>query len=209
MRCRLATAPPRCLKELLGCLTFVVLLAIAACAPRPPVEAPTPPPPPRPEVVAPEPEPEPDGLRSTRLDRFCNAVQRIVDAQASRFVALRGTSLGGEAWSGAVVPEGLSGCTIDGGHSYSCVGPRVQRGNGTMLESAFSGLAADLDACLARAAWFPRNWHQGDLVQFAGIERQQVWRDLSTSPRPAVALNIEEDILARVYAIRFSVREMR
>jgi hypothetical protein len=206
MHC-LATTPPRRLNRLLGSLTVVVLLAIAACAPRPPVEAPPPAPPP--EVVAPVPEPEPDGLRSTRLDRFCSAVQRIVDAQASGFVALRGTSLGGEAWSGAVVPEGLSGCTIEAGRTYSCVGPRVQRGNGAMLESAFSGLAADLDACFARAVWFPRNWQRGDVVEFAGVEQQQVWRDLSTNPRPAVALNIEEDILARIYAIRLSVRQMR
>jgi hypothetical protein len=207
MRRRLATAPPRCGKKLFASLALVVLLAIAACAPRQPVEAPPPAPPP--EVLAPVPEDEPDSVRSSRLDRFCNAVQRIVDAQASDFVAVRGMSLGGDAWSGAVVPEGLSGCTIDGGRIYSCVGPRMQRGNGTMLESSFNGFVADLDACFARAAWFPRNWHRGDVVQFAGIERQQVWRDLSTNPRPAVALNIEEDILARIYAIRFSVREMR
>lgn len=188
-------------------LTLLLVLLAAACAPRPPVEAPTSAPPP--EVTAPVPEPEPDGLVSTRLDRFCNAVQRIVDAQPRGFVELRGQSLGGDAWSGSVVPEGLSGCTIDGQRTYACLGPRVQRGNGSMLRSSFNGVAADLDACLARAAWFPRNWHRGNVVEFAGVEQQQVWRDLATNPRPAIALAIEEDILARIYAIRMTVRQMR
>ena len=189
-----------------GLVVLLLVLAVA-CAPRPPVEAPPPAPPP--EVTAPIPEPDRDGLVSSRLDRFCNAVQRIVDAQTGGFVGLRGQSLGGEAWSGSVVPEGLSGCTIDGQRTYACLGPRVQRGNGSMLRSSFSGLAADLDACFARAAWFPRNWHRGDVVDFAGVEQQQVWRDLASNPRPAVALAIEEDILARIYAIRMTVRQMR
>jgi hypothetical protein len=190
-----------------GGLACLILLVVAACAPRPP-EAP-PPVAPRPEVVAPVPEPEPDGLASSRLDRFCNAVQRIVDAQPNGFVTLRGPVVGGDAWSGSVVPEGLSRCTIEGQRSYVCQGPVVQRGNGSMLASSFRELAADLDACFARAAWFPRNWHRGDLVDFAGVEQQQVWRDLSGNPRPAVALNIEEDVLARIYGIRMTVRTMR
>ena len=201
------TFPDRWLATRITGLSVLLLLLAAACAPRPPVEAPAPAP--SPEVIAPVPEPEPDGLVSTRLDRFCNAVQRIVDAQANGFTNLRGQSLGGEGWSGSVVPEGLSGCTIDGQRTYACLGPRVQRGNGSMLRSSFSGLAADLDACFARAAWFPRNWHRGDVIEFAGVEQQQVWRDLSTNPRPAIALAIEEDILARIYAIRMTVRQMR
>jgi hypothetical protein len=187
---------------------FVFLASVmAGCAPRPPVEMP-PPAPPR-EVIAPLPEPEPDDLASTRLDRFCSAVQRIVDAQESGFVDLRGTALGGDAWSGSVVPEGMSGCTIDGQLTYACMGPRVQRGNGTALRSSFSGFAGDLDACFARGVWFPRNWHRGNLVEFAGVEQQQVWRDLSADPRPAVALAIEEDVVARIYGIRMTVRRMR
>ena len=186
-------------------LSLALLLLVVACAPRAPVEAPPPTPPP--EVTAPVPEPE--GVVSTRLDRFCNDMQRIVDAQALGYVPLRGMPLGGEAWSGVVVPEGSSRCTIDGQRTYTCLGPRVPRGNGSMLEGSFARLAADLDACFARAVWFPRNWHRGDLVDFAGAEQQQVWRDLSTNPRPAVALAIEEDVLARIYAIRMTVRRMR
>lgn len=190
-----------------GVLASALLVLAVACAPRPPIEEP----PPAPEVVRPEPvpEPAPEGLVSTRLDRFCNTLQRIVDAQASGFVSLRGQSLGGEAWSGSVVPEGLSRCTIDGQRTYECQGPRTQRGNGAMLESSFSGIVADLDACFASAAWFPRNWQRGDVVHFAGVERQQVWRDVATNPRPAVALAIEEDVLARIYTISMAVRQMR
>lgn len=185
----------------------VLTLLLAGCAPRAPLE--TPPPPAPSEVIAPEPEPEPDGLASTRLDRFCGALQRIVDAQDTGFVGLRGAKLGAETWSGGVVPEGMSGCTIDGQRTYTCIGQRVQRGNGSMLQGSFSGLAADLDACLSRAVWFPRNWHRGNLIEFAGVEQQQVWRDLSGNPRPAVAIAIEEDIVARIYAIRMTVQRLR
>jgi hypothetical protein len=189
----------------LSALFVLLFLVMTACAPRPPVETPPAPPP---EVIAPLPEPEPDGPVSTRLDRFCGAVQRIVDAQEGGFVGLRSTALGGDAWAGSVVPEGMSGCTIDGQLSYACLGPRVQRGNGSTLQTSFSGFAADLDACFARGVWFPRNWHRGDLVEFAGVEQQQVWRDVSAERQPAVALAIEEDFIARIYAIRMTVQRL-
>jgi hypothetical protein len=57
--------------------------------------------------------------------------------------------------------------------------------------------------------WFPRNWQRGELIEFAGVEQQQVWRDLTATPRPVVALNIDEDILNRIYSIRFAVSTFR
>ena len=191
-------------------LTLVLLLGIVGCAPKPPPE----PPPqvePVPEVVPPAPEPK--RSTSTHLDRFCGSLQRIVDAEASGFQGLRAERVGPSAWRGAAIPEGLSQCTVEGsanpGAQYVCTGPRAQRGNSAVVTDAFRRISADLDACFARAVWFPRNWQRGELIEFAGVEQQQVWRDLTATPRPVVALNIDEDILNRIYSIRFAVSTFR
>lgn len=190
----------------LAALAIGVLLAAVACAPRQPPEVP-------PQVIEPVPEvpaaPEPDGLLSTRLDRFCGAVQRIVDSHRTGFSSLRGDVVGQRAWSGRIVPEGLTSCTVEGdsptGARYLCTGPRMQRGNGSLIEREFGLLAGDVDACLARAAWFPRNWQRGQVIEFAGVEQQQTWRDISPAPRPLLSLNIEDDFLNRLYVVRFTV----
>ncbi len=191
-------------------LAIGVLLVAVACAPRqppevpPPVIEPAPPPPPA---------PEPEGLVSTRLDRFCGALQRIVDNHTSGFAGLRGDVVGQRAWSGRMVPEGLTSCTVEGdsptGARYLCTGPRMQRGNGSLMEREFGLLAGDVDACLARAAWFPRNWQRGEVIEFAGVEQQQTWRDLSAAPRPLLSLNIEDDFLNRLYVVRFTVSTLQ
>lgn len=194
----------------LTALTLVVALALASCAPKPPPEPP-PPVEPAPEV-APAP-PAAQGPTTTHLDRFCGALHRIVDAEAGGFQGLRAERVGPSAWRGAVVPEGLSTCTVEGesnpGAQYVCTGPRARRGNSAVVTDAFRRISADLDACFARAVWFPRNWQRGELFEFAGVEQQQVWRDLTPTPRPVVALNIDEDILNRVYSIRFAVSTFR
>lgn len=192
-------------------LSLVLVSGIVGCAPKPPPEPPPPTPvEPVPEVVPP---PEPRRPTSTRLDRFCGSLQRIVDAEASGFQGLRAERVGPGAWRGAVVPEGLSTCTVEGsshpGAQYVCTGSRAQRGNSAVVTDAFRQISADLDACFGRAVWFPRNWQRGELIEFAGVEQQQVWRDLTPTPRPTVALNIDEDILNRIYAIRFAVSTFR
>jgi hypothetical protein len=193
-------------------LSALISLVVAACGPRQPAE---PPPAPKPQP-APQATPAPpvdDQSRLSRLDSFCGALQRIVDAEANGFQGLRGEPAGPRSWRGTVVPTGLSGCTVQGdshpGAQYVCIGPRAQRGNGSQVLESFRQFGADLDACLGRAVWFPRNWQRGDLIEFAGIEQQQVWRDLSPTPRPVVALNIDEDILNRIYSIRFAVSTFR
>lgn len=193
-------------------LAAVALLAVA-CAPKPPAEVEVLAPPPAVEQPQPAPPPAPLGLVSTRLDRFCNAVQRIVDGHAAGFAGLRGERDGATGWSGTVVPEGLNACRIEGGGGtgaeYVCEGRRVPAAGAALLLDDFDRISTDLDACLTRAAWFPRNWEGGAVITFAGDERRRTWRDLSPAPRPGIALNIDNDLLARAYSTRFAVFTIR
>lgn len=189
-------------------ILFVLALAVS-CAPRQP-PAPPPVPAPVPQV---QPPPEQPAVVSTHLDRFCNALQRVVDNHTTGFSRLRNGVVGQRAWSGSIVPEGLTTCTVEGdsptGARYLCTGPRMQRGNDAQIARAFSALSRDVDACLARAAWFPRNWQRGQVIDFAGVEQQQTWRDISPAPRPLLALNIEDDFLNRLYVLRFTVSTLQ
>jgi hypothetical protein len=194
----------------LAAVVSMVLALAVGCAPRQPPEVAPPVVEPAPEV---RPTPPTDGVVSTRLDRFCNALQRVVDQHRTGFAGLRNGVVGQRAWSGSIVPEGLTTCTVEGdsptGARYVCTGPRMQRGNGPLIAREFTLLADDVDACLARAAWFPRNWQRGQVIEFAGVEQQQTWRDISPAPRPLLALNIEDDFLNRLYVVRFTVSTLR
>jgi len=187
-----------------------LLLLLAACAPRPPAEPPAAPAT-APPVAAPT-VPD-DGPVSSRADRFCDDLLRIVEAEAGGFAALRTARVGPAAWQGALLPEGTRSCTVEGddhpGAEYVCRGETIQGGRAELLEPAFRRLASDLDACLARAVWFPRNWERGRVMQFAGGERQQTWRDLAPLPKPAVALKIEEDFRNRLHYLRLAVFTLR
>lgn len=187
-----------------------LLLLLAACAQRPPAE---PPAAPLPAPVIEAPTLPLGGVVSSRLDRLCDDLQRIVAAEAEGFAALRTVRVGPTAWQGAVLPEGTRACTVDGdyhpGAEYICRGQTLKGGRADLLEPAFNRLAADLDACFARAIWFPRNWQKGEVIRFAGGERQQTWRDLAPLPKPAVALKIEEDFQTRVHYVRLAVFTLR
>jgi len=188
----------------------LVLLILAACAPRQSAEPPAAPAT-APPVVAPVvPDERPV---SSRTDQLCDDLQRIVEAEPQGFVALRTVRVGPTAWQGAVLPEGTRSCTVEGdyhpGAEYVCFGETVQGGRAELLEPVFERLAADLDACLARGVWFPRNWAGGEVMRFAGGERQQTWRDLAPLPKPAIALKIEEDFQSRLHYVRLAVFTLR
>ncbi len=146
---------------------------------------------------------------ATRVDRLCQPLLRIVDAEATGFSTLRAAPAGERAWQGSSVPEGFYACEIDGprrpGAQYVCRGNRVAGGRPRLLVDEFDRIARDLDTCLARGEWFPHNWQRGDVMQFAGGERQLLWRDVAPNPRPAIALKIEETIKTRVHFLRLAV----
>jgi hypothetical protein len=182
----------------------VLLASLAGCggsekAQRPPAQQRLPPPP----AGAPI-----EDLASRR-DRFCRALAQIVDAESAGFAPLRGPDAGESLWDGVVVPPELRACTIDGdsypGASYVCRGEAIAGGSGNLLGAEYVALAAEVDDCLQRPIWYPRSWRQGQDFVFAGGERQMIWRDGSTGPKPTVALKIEEDIGQGLFFLRLAV----
>jgi len=146
---------------------------------------------------------------ATRRDRFCDALARIIDAEPAGFGPLRGAHAGERRWEGAVVPAGLRSCAIEGdyfpGATYVCRGEAIAGGPGDLLLGDYRRLAVEVDACLQQPIWYPRLWRQGQDFAFAGGERQVIWRDASTGPKPRVALKIEEEIGSGVYFLRLAV----
>ena len=116
-------------------------------------------------------------------------------AVSARCAALAPASGNGTA---SLVPVGLRTCAVEGdyrpGATYVCRGEAIAGGSGDLLLRDYRELAAEVDACLQQPIWYPRLWRQGQDFAFAGGERQVIWRDGSTGPKPTVALKIEEDI---------------
>ena len=191
---------------------LALLLALASCGgERPPPERPEPAPPPAP---APTPdEPENGRARLSEEALFCRAVTRIVDAEASGYSALRGEPRGSRRWEGSVVPPGMTACEIEGrshpGAEYVCRGETLHGRNAELLLPAFERTGRLLDACFERATWFPRVWERGKVFTFALGERQQMWRDVASYPKPAVTLKIEEDFDAGNFLIRLAFITLR
>jgi hypothetical protein len=166
-------------------------------------------PPPAQRLAALPPAQAPIEDAATRGDRFCGDLTQIIDAEPDGFGPLRGPSVGERRWDGAVVPAGLRSCTIEGdyfpGTVYVCRGEAIAGGPGDLLLGDYRRLAAEVDACLRRPIWYPRAWRQGRDFAFAGGERQTIWRDGSSGPKPGVALKIEEEIGRGVYFVRLAV----
>jgi len=167
-----------------------------------------------PEIAAlPPAEEAEDRPITSALDRFCGALLRIVDAEGEGFAPLRGDRLGERHWQGAVVPPGMRSCTIEGDSHpsavYVCHGETVLGGRAELLEPEFARIANNLDACFARATWYPQSWERGRRFAFAGGEQQQMWRDITSHPKPAVLLKIEEDFDTGAFYMRMAVRTWR
>ena len=191
-------------------MCLVALAALAACA-----RTPEPPAPPQPAAApAVQPEVERPESPEAELDRFCNALARIVDAESQRYASLRDQRDGSDRWAGQVVPARFLSCAVEGSSyptaSYVCHGETVSSTNGDLLTTPFEQIGGMIDSCLARPSWYPREWRRGKTLALGGSgERQVVWRDMSVPEAPGIALNIESDILGNVYYIRLSVQTLR
>ena len=189
----------------LRAIVWLSLLATAGCGggadKRPP------PVPPR-QAALPPAESEPAEDAAARRVRFCGDLSRVIDAEPGGFATMRGP-----AWRPALGrPHGASGsadCRVEGdyypGASYVCRGEAIGGGSADLLLPGYQKLAEDVGYCLEQPVWYPRMWRQGQDFEFAGGERQTIWRDGSTGPKPTVALKIEEDLAGRFYFLRLAV----
>ena len=190
-----------------------MFLAITGCSAKKKVDEPKPPEPPN-TIIAPENEVNTQRRPKDDTDRqFCDGLARVVASESIGFADLRDDSIGESNWNGVVdFPKNFQ-CEIDGGSfpgaTYRCLEPIILADNGSILNQHFEKLAERLDACFAQPYWYPRKWQRGRLFQFAGGERQLMWRDTATLPKPAVTLAIEESIDVRAYRIRLSVFTLR
>lgn len=190
------------------CLQLVALFIVASCTTQPSIE-PAPAPVSLPPVSPAVQEPVDDGLIEVRLDRFCADLGRIIDAEAHGFTPLRINPLGQREWAGAIVPDGLISCTVEGPRrpiaTYDCRSQALAGKHEGLLDPTFRQTASDLDQCFERSTWYPREWRRGRVIEFGRGEKQITWRDITSSPKPAVSLHIEEDFANRVHYLRLAV----
>ena len=140
---------------------------------------------------------------------FCDTLTRIVAAERLGFAPLRAGSTGDRRWSGTAVPFGFARCEVEGGFyptaTYACTNVPRRGRRGGVLDDEFDAIGDAVDACLARAAWYPADWRRGDEHRFGLGERQVTWRDIKASPKPALQLKVEEDFLRHRYLVRLAV----
>ena len=144
---------------------------------------------------------------------FCRDLTRVIDAREAGFASFRGVELGDRKWQAKFTPDAFSSCEIEGRSSvaaiYSCTGrSRPQRAAEDLIQS-FERLEGWIDSCLSAPTWYPREWRRGRLFAFAGAERQLMWRDVTSSPAPAVILAVSENISSGRLHLSLRVRSLR
>ncbi len=144
---------------------------------------------------------------------FCNVLTGLIEAERAGFVALRGRQVGAESWAGRRTMPGTEQCLVEGDAwpraRYECAGAPVKADQQDRAASQFALLSEQIDACLGKPSWFPRNWQKNEPFAFAMGERQQTWTDLSTLPPSAVVLKLQRGLSGRDYRVRLDLVTIR
>ncbi|MGH6898371.1 MAG: hypothetical protein ACREJ5_17765, partial [Geminicoccaceae bacterium] len=147
---------------------------------------------------------------SVRLEPpLCTVLARIVATEAEGFTRMRSRRLTADSWLGRATLPGTERCTIEGAAwpraRYLCVGPPISADGRAGAELAFDALARELEQCLEKPIWFPRDWQPGERFEFAMGERLQAWTDRTTSPPSQVVLKIQQDAAGRIYRVKLNL----
>jgi len=185
-------------------------LALAACQ----SEAPPPPAPqPAPAAAVDLGPPPAAPARLTTEREFCPALASVVAAEPDGFARLRATRVGGERWLGRERLPGVGRCTIEGQAwpraRYACASEPFRSGNRDGAHAKFAALAEDIDQCLSKPIWFPRDWQKGEPFEFAMGERLQTWTDRSSAPPSQVVLKVEQDLDSHGYLVKLALEAIR
>jgi len=180
-----------------------LLLVLSACRgePAPPAAEPAPP-----AVTA----PQPAAGRSERLEaQLCPVLARVVSTEADGFARLRSRRLAADSWLGGATLPGTERCTIEGEAwpraRYLCVGPPIGAEPRDGARLAFDALARELEQCLDKPIWFPRDWQRGERFEFAMGEQLQAWTDRTTWPPSQVVLKVQQDAAGEVYRVKLNL----
>ena len=182
----------------------VLLLLLGACQGEPAPPAADPAPPPAPSA------PAPAGGPSERAQaQLCTVLARVVAMEPEGFAALRGPPLEAETWLGGATLPGTERCTIEGAAwpraRYLCVGPPIGAEPRDRARLAFDALARELEQCLDKPIWFPREWQRGERFEFAMGEQLQAWTDRTTFPPSQVVLKVQQDGAGDVYRVKLNL----
>ena len=185
-------------------------LGLVACS-GPPEPSPEPPAPSAAAVAtAPLPAPQAEIARERAL---CEVLAGLLEAEPEGFSTLRGAPVAPEQWVGSEIPPGTQGCRIEGQSwpraRYVCSSAPFGEPDRDRASASFMALAGEIDRCLAKPIWFPRNWQKGRRHEFAMGEQLQTWTDRSTAPPSAVTLKVEQDLVSDDYRLRLSLETIR
>jgi hypothetical protein len=156
------------------------------------------------------PAPPPAAGPSVRLEpQLCTVLAAVVATEAEGFARLRSRRLDAESWLGGATLPGTERCTIEGEAwpraRYLCVGPPIGAEPRDGARLAFDALARDLEQCLDRPIWFPRDWQRGERFEFAMGEQLQAWTDRTSWPPSQVVLKVQQDAAGQVYRVRLNL----
>lgn len=156
-------------------------------------------------LTPPEPPPAPPDL--------CRVLTAILATDADGFAGQRASTIAADRWRGRAVVPGTERCTIEGAAwpraRYACVSQPFRPDNRAAAEAKFTAMVAEIDQCLSKPIWFPRDWQRGEPFEFAMGERLQAWTDQSTAPPSQVVLKLQQDLDRSSYALKLSLETMR
>ena len=152
-------------------------------------------------------------VNQANAQELCSALAGVLAADLDGFARLRGTRLAGASWTGTRRLPGTEQCTIEGEAwpraSYVCDSRSYRPERRERALADFEALASQIDRCLERPIWFPRDWQRGELFQFAMGERLLTWTDRTTQPPAAVVLKVQEDLRSHGYRVRLNLGTVR
>jgi hypothetical protein len=144
---------------------------------------------------------------------LCPVLASVVAAEPDGFARLRATRVAGDRWLGRESLPGVGRCTIEGEAwpraRYACASRPFRSGNQDGAQARFAALAEDIDQCLSKPIWFPRDWQKGEPFEFAMGERLQTWTDRSTAPPSQVVLKVQQDIDSHGYLVKLALETIR
>lgn len=187
-----------------GLASVVIGGSVVACAER--VPEPAEPRHVQPAVIAPTPV---VGEPVAAVESFCGSLAGLLTEEAEAYRGIRGTAVAPGTWRATRTLAGSERCTVEGAARplalVSCEGPVHDAADPGRALVAFDRMAEEIDRCLARPSFFPRDFERGELFEFAMNERQIAWLDRSAVPPTAVVLKVQQDLVSRDYRIRINL----